>query len=208
MPLWGKAAAGTQAQKPKWLSTDENSEFKKQDCIGMPGGWGMRAGTAASGNDNTSAQVEILACLSGDAGEAFSTTLAAPSPTSIRFITSAPTAGSSKTVTVEVTYDERVTVVTSGGTPTLTLANGNEGSGSGRTCVLSYTATGSTANRIRFTASNITVAENDVLTFGGGSQANIALNSGTISDTTAGGTSVAAVVVLNALSALTQTVTA
>ena len=33
MPLWGKAATGTQAQKPKWLSTDENSEFKKQDCI-------------------------------------------------------------------------------------------------------------------------------------------------------------------------------
>ena len=25
MPLWGKAAAGTQAQKPKWLSTDEKS---------------------------------------------------------------------------------------------------------------------------------------------------------------------------------------
>lgn len=204
MALWGKAATGTQAQKPKWLSTDENSEFKKQDCIGMPGGWGQRAGTKASGNDNTSAQVEILACVDGN----FGTTLSTPTPTSHRFITSAPTAGSSKTVTVEVTYDERVTVVTSGGTPTLTLANGNQGSGSGRTCVLSYTATGSTANRIRFTATNITVAEDDILTFGGGSQANIALNSGTISDTTAGGTSVAAVVVLTTLSALTQTTTA
>ena len=171
----------------------------------MPGGWGQRAGTKASGNDNTSAQVEILACLSGDAGEAFSTTLAAPSPTSIRFITSAPTAGSSKTVTVEVTWDERVTVA---GSPQVTLANGNQGSGSGRTCVLTYTATGSTANRKRFTATNITVAEDDVLTFGGGSQADIALNSGTLSDTTAGGTSVAAIRVLTALSALTQTTTA
>ena len=203
MALWGKSATGTQAQKPKWLSTDENSEFKKQDCIGMPGGWGQRAGTKASGNDNTSAQVEIIACVSGS--DSFATTLAAPTPTSHRFISSAPDGGSSKTVTVEVTYDERVTVA---GTPQLTLANGNEGSGTGRTCVLTYTATGSTANRIRFTATNITVAEDDVLTFGGGSQANIALNSGTISDTTDGGTATAAVLVLTTLSALTQTVTA
>ena len=206
MALWGKAAAGTQAQKPKWLSTDENSAYKKQDCIGMPGGWAMRAGTAATGNGNTSATPEIIVCVSGS--QPFSTTLAAPSITSARFITSAPTAGSSKTVTVEVTYDERVTVVTTGGTPTLTLANGNEGSGTGRTCVLSYTTAGSTANRIRFTATNITVAEDDVLTLGGGSQANIALNSGTISDTTDGGTTTAALLVLTALTAQTQTTTA
>ncbi len=202
MPLWGKAAAGTQAQKPKWLSTDENSAYKKQDCIGMPGGWAQRAGSSATGC--ATSVPEVLAAMKGN----FGTTLAAPSITSARFITSALAAGSSKTVTVEVTWDERVTVVTSGGTPTLTLANGNEGSGSGRTCVLSYTATGSTANRKRFTATNITVAENDVITLGGGSQADIALNSGTLSDTTVGGTTTAALRVLTALSAQTQTTTA
>ena len=205
MPLWGKAAAGTQAQKPKWLSTDENSAYKKQDCVGESGGWAMRAGTAATGNGNTSAQQEILVAIRGLAG---SKKLAAPSITSARFVTSTNTAGSSKTVTVEVTWDEEVTVVTTGGTPTLTLANGNEGSGSGRTCVLSYTATGSVSNRKRFTASNITVAEDDILTLGGGSQANIALNSGTISDTTDGGTTTAALLVLTALSAQTQTTAA
>ena len=205
MALWGKAAAGTQAQKPKWLSTDENSAYKKQDCVGESGGWAMRAGTAATGNGNTSAQQEILVAIRGLAG---SDKLAAPSITSARFVTDTPTAGSSKTVTVEVTWDEEVTVVTSGGTPTLTLANGNEGSGSGRTCVLSYTATGSVSNRKRFTASNITVAEDDILTLGGGSQANIALNSGTISDTTDGGTTTAALLVLTALSAQTQTTAA
>ena len=152
MPLWGKAAAGTQAQKPKWLSTDENSAYKKQDCVGESGGWAMRAGTAATGNGNTSAQQEILVAIRGLAG---SDKLAAASITSARFVTDTPTAGSSKTVTVEVTWDEEVTVVTSGGTPTLTLANGNEGSGSGRTCVLSYTTSGSVSNRKRFTASNI-----------------------------------------------------
>jgi len=201
MPLWGKLAAGTQAQKPKWLSSDENSAYKKQDCIGMPGGWAMRAGTASSGNGNTGAQQEVLAAMKGN----FGTTLAAPSITSARFVTSALAAGSSKTVTVEVTWDERVTMA---GSPQITLVNNNAGSGSGRTCVLTYTATGSTANRKRFTATNITVAEDDVTTLGGGSQADIALNSGTLSDTTAGGTSVAALRVLTALSAQTQTTTA
>ena len=198
MPLWGKAAAGTQAQKPKWLSTSEDSAYKKQDCIGMPGGWAMRAGTAASGNGNTGAQQEVIAAMKGN----FGTTLAAPSITSARFVTSALAAGSSKTVTVEVTWDERVTIA---GSPQLTLANGNEGSGSGRTCVLTYTATGSTANRKRFTATP-TVVASDVITLGGGSQADIALNSGTLSDTTVGGTTTAALRVLTALSAQTVTV--
>ena len=199
MPLWGKLAAGTQAQKPKWLSTDENSAYKKQDCIGMPGGWAQRAGSSATGC--ATSVPEILAAMKGN----FGTTLAAPSITSARFITSALAAGSSKTVTVEVTWDERVTIA---GSPQITLANNNAGTGSGRTCVLTYTGTGSTANRKRFTATNITVAENDVTTLGGGSQADIALNSGTLSDTTVGGTTTAALRVLTALTAVTQTTTA
>ena len=197
MPLWGKAAAGTQAQKPKWLSTSEDSAYKKQDCIGMPGGWAMRAGTAASGNGNTGAQQEVLAAMKGN----FGTTLAAPSITSARFVTTTLAAGT-PTCTVEVTWDERVTIA---GSPQLTLANGNEGTGSGRTCVLTYTATGSTANRKRFTATP-TVVASDVITLGGGSQADIALNSGTLSDTTVGGTTTAALRVLTALDAQTVTV--
>ena len=197
MPLWGKAAAGTQAQKPKWLSTDENSAYKKQDCIGMPGGWAMRAGTAASGNGNTGAQQEVIAAMKGN----FGTTLAAPSITSARFVTTTLAAGT-PTCTVEVTWDERVTIA---GSPQITLANGNEGTGSGRTCVLTYTATGSSANRKRFTATP-TVVASDVITLGGGSQANIALNSGTLSDTVRGGTNLAASVVLTGLSAQTVTV--
>ena len=201
MPLWGKAAAGTQTQKPKWLSTDENSAYKKQDCIGMPGGWAMRAGTAASGNGNTGAQQEVLAAMKGN----FGTTLAAPSITSARFITSALAAGSSKTVTVEVTWDERVTVA---GSPQIVLANGNQSTDGDGNATLTYTATGSTANRKRFTNAGLTLSTNDVYTLGGGSQADIALNSGTISDTTDGGTTTAALRVLTALTAQTITVTA
>ena len=197
MPLWGKAAAGTQAQKPKWLSTSEDSAYKKQDCIGMPGGWAMRAGTAASGNGNTGAQQEVIAAMKGN----FGTTLAAPSITSARFVTTTLAAGT-PTCTVEVTWDERVTIA---GSPQLTLANGNEGTGSGRTCVLTYTATGSSANRKRFTATP-TVVASDVITLGGGSAAAIALNSGTLSDTVRGGTNLAASRVMTGLTAQTITV--
>ena len=201
MALWGKAAAGTQTQKPKWLSTDENSAYKKQDCIGMPGGWAMRAGTAASGNGNTGAQQEVLAAMKGN----FGTTLAAPSITSARFITSSHINGGSKTITVEVTWDERVTVA---GSPQIVLANGNQSTDGDGNATLTYTATGSTANRKRFTNAGLTLSTNDVYTLGGGSQADIALNSGTISDTTDGGTTTAALRVLTALTAQTITVTA
>ena len=82
-------------------------------------------------------------------------------PTDIRWITSA-VSGGSVTLTAEVSWDEAVTVT---GSPTLTCMNGNEGSGSGRgPHVLVYTATGSTANRKRFTLASQTVATNDVLT--------------------------------------------
>ena len=207
MPLWGTSADAI-TNRPKWCPTDENSEFNRGDVYATQSGWVRKAGTAASGNDNPDAQEEVLVAIGGLAGASGTVGLKAPTVVALRFVTDTPTAGSSKTVTVEVTYDEAVTVVTSGGTPTLTVANGNEGSGTGRTCVLSYTATGSTDNQIRFTATNITVAEDDVLTLGGGSQANIALNSGTISDTVVGGTTLAASLVLTGITAQTQTVTA
>jgi hypothetical protein len=127
--------------------------------------------------------------------------LGTPNPTAVRFVTAIPTAGSSKTVTVEITWDEAVTVA---GTPQVTCVNGNEGSGAGRTCVLSYTATGSSANRKRFTATNITVAADDVITLGGADQ--LALNSGTISDTEAGSTNVPAFLDLSDITAVTQTI--
>jgi len=127
--------------------------------------------------------------------------LGTPNPTAVRFVTDIPAAGSSKTVTVEITWDEAVTVA---GTPQVTCVNGNEGSGAGRTCVLSYTATGSSANRKRFTATNITVAADDVITLGGADQ--LALNSGTISDTEAGSTNVPAFLDLSDITAVTQTI--
>ena len=202
MPLWGTAHAAA-TNKPKFLPADENSKYNRADAYATQAGWVMEAGHPSSGNGNTGATPEVLVAIGDLAGSTDTTGLRAPTITSARFVTAVPTAGSSKTVTVEVTWDEGVTIA---GSPQLTIANGNEGSGSGRTCVLTYTGTGSSANRKRFTATNITVASSDVLTLGGGSAAAIALNSGTLSDTVRGGTNLAASRVMTGLTAQTQTV--
>ncbi len=202
MPLWGTAHAAA-TNKPKFLPASEDSKYNRADAYATQAGWVMEAGHPSSGCGNTSATPEVLVAIGGLAGATDTTGLRAPTITSARFVTSTHAAGT-PTITVEVTWDEAVTVA---GTPQLTLVNGNEGASSGRTCVLSYTGTGSSANRKRFTAAP-TSAEDDVITLGGGSQADIALNSGTLSDTTDGSTTTAALRVLTALTAQTQTVTA
>ncbi len=65
MPLWGTSEDAE--NRPKWLGgvNAEGASGRKTDCFAAPGGWAMRAGQPNSGNDNTSAQVEILAALSG-----------------------------------------------------------------------------------------------------------------------------------------------
>ena len=202
MPLWGTTHDAA-TNKPKFLPASEDSKYNRADAYATQAGWVMEAGHPSSGCGNTSATPEVLVAIGGLAGATDTTGLRAPTITSARFVTSTHAAGT-PTITVEVTWDEAVTVA---GTPQLTLVNGNEGTGSGRTCVLSYTGTGSSANRKRFTAAP-TSAENDVITLGGGSQADIALNSGTLSDTVRGGTSQAASRVLTGLSAQTITVSA
>ena len=208
MPLWGNAHASA-TNKPKFLPADEDSNYNRADCYATQSGWVMQAGHPSSGNGNTSADPEVLVASGGLAGATYTTGLRAPTVTSMRFVkgTAAATdltaGSSSQTIQVEITWDEAVTVA---GSPTVAVANGNQGSGSGRgpyTCV--YTATGSTANRKRFILASQTIAEDDVLTLGG---ANIQLASGTISDTVRGGTAQAASLVLSGLTAVTHTVLA
>tara|TARA_A200000159_G_scaffold79415_1_gene73577 strand:+ start:753 stop:1379 length:627 start_codon:yes stop_codon:yes gene_type:complete len=208
MALWGKAHASAD-NKPKYLPEDENSNYTKGNVFANQSGWVMQAGTPATGNDNASATPEVLVAIGGLAGASGTTGLRAPTITDMRFVVGSTaatdlTAGSSsQTITVEITYDEQVTVV---GSPTVAVANGNEGTGTGRgPYTLVYTGTGSTANRLRFTLASQTIVANDVLTLGG---SNIALAGGTISDTVVGGTTLAASLVLSGLTAVTHTVLA
>ena len=204
MPLWG-TSPDVATNRPKWCPTDENSIHNRGDVFANQSGWVRKAGTAATGNGNTSADPEILVAIGGLAGATDSTGLHEPTPVAVRFVTTSHTNGSSKTMTVEITYDEGVTVA---GSPQIVIANGNQSTDGDGNATLTYTATGSTANQIRFTATNLTLSTNDVYTLGGGSQANISLNGGTISDTVRGGTNQAASLVLTGITAETITVTA
>jgi len=204
MPLWGTSADAI-TNRPKWCPTDENSAYNRGDVYATQSGWVRKAGTAASGNDNADAQEEVLVAIGGLAGADGTVGLKAPTPVAVRFVTTSHTNGSSKTMTVEITYDEGVTVA---GSPQIVIANGNQSTDGDGNATLTYTATGSTDNQIRFTATNLTFSTNDVYTLGGGSQANISLNGGTISDTVVGGTTLAASLVLTGITAETITVTA
>ena len=201
MPLWG-TTHDSATNKPKFLPESEDSNYNRADCYATQKGWVMQAGHASSGNGNTSADPEVLVAIGGLAGATDTTGLRAPTVTKMRFVTASLVNGGSKTMTVEITWDEGVTVA---GSPQIVVANGNQSSDGDGNATLTYTATGSTANRKRFTNASLTFSTNDVYTLGG---SNISLNSGTISDTVRGGTAQAASLVLSGLTAKTKTVVA
>ncbi len=190
MGLWGTNHAAA-TNKPKFAPDNENSDYAREGIYATQAGWVRVAGTPANGNDNASAQPEVLVAIGGLAGATDTTGLRAPTVTDLRYVigTTATTdltaADSTAAITVEVTWDEAVTVV---GTPRITVVNGNQSSGGFGNYVLDYTASGSTANRKRFTKTSQSLGNTDVLT----TPAAIVLNSGTISDTVRGGTAQAA----------------
>ena len=190
MGLWGTDADST-ANKPKNLTTDTNSAYAKKDVFANKMGWVRRAGTAANGNDNADAQEEVLVAIGDLSGASSTTGLKAPTISSCRFIVGT-TANTDFTandanaqIDVEVTYDEEVTGNTSGGTPTLVIANNDASGGGYGNLTLTYLASESTANSLRFRKTSAGIGNTDVLTVGG---SNIALNSGTIVDTADGST--------------------
>jgi hypothetical protein len=64
MGLWGTTTADD--DKPKFLPVDSNaagSSGARENIIAVAGGWGLAPGLAASGNDNTDAQPEVLVCV-------------------------------------------------------------------------------------------------------------------------------------------------
>ena len=105
MPLWGNTAAAI-TNKPKWLPDDANSDYDVTAVRATNSGWVRRPGTAATGNDNTSAQEEILVALGGLAGTSTSTGIGRPTITRFRWGQSAYTGAVA--ITVEVTWDEKV----------------------------------------------------------------------------------------------------
>ena len=170
MPLWG--ATDSDESKPKFL-TDE----QKKQCFATKSGWVLENG-ALTGNDNPNADPEILVAI----GE-LATSIGAADITQIEFITTAFDKSDGGNIDVRVRFNEAVDVVTTGGTPTLAITNGNQGTGSGRgphaAAYTSGTGTNELVFRITIAAGNAATNADDVLVIGANA---LALNSGTIKD--------------------------
>tara|TARA_B110000285_G_scaffold231741_1_gene301139 strand:+ start:2321 stop:2893 length:573 start_codon:yes stop_codon:yes gene_type:complete len=164
MALWGNDI------KPKNLTTAE-----KKEVYATSSGWVREAGSILSGNDNTAATPEVLVAVNQ-----LATNMGAGDITEIEFITTAFGTTAGGTLQVRVRFNEDVTVT---GTPQLSVANGNQGAGTGRgPHVLSYVS-GSDSNELTFTltigAGDAATVEDDQLTI---STNAMSLNGGTVKD--------------------------
>ena len=168
MPLWG--ATDSDESKPKNLTTAE-----KKEVFANSSGWVREAGSALTGNDNTSATPEVLVAIGG-----LTTSLGAADITDIEFVTTAFDKSDGGNIDVLVRFNEAVDVT---GTPRVSITNGNQGSGSGRGPHLANYLSGTGSNELTFRctigAANAATNANDVLTIGTNA---LALNSGTIKD--------------------------
>ena len=171
MSLWG--ATDSDESKPKNLTTAE-----KKLVFANSSGWVLEAGSSLSGNDNTSAQPEVLVAI----GE-LTTSIGAADITEIEWITTTADKSAGFSLSVRARFNEAVDVDTSGGTPYLAVTNGNQGSGSGRGPHNLPYASGTGTNELVFTlaiaANNAATNADDVLAIGTNP---MNLNSGTIKD--------------------------
>ena len=153
MPLWG-TDGDTATNKPKWLPDDANSPYDKTKVFANQSGWVQRAGTAASGNDNTSAQEEVLVAIGNLAGSTAALGLKHPTMTNWRLVTSADH-GDSNNIVFEITYDEQVTY-TAGSPATFLLTASAGGNVTATVTHIDGTAIadGAIGNTLRFTATS------------------------------------------------------
>ena len=171
MSLWG--ATDSDESKPKNLTTAE-----KKLVFANSSGWVLEAGSSLSGNNNTSAQPEVLVAI----GE-LTTSIGAADITEIEWITTTADKSAGFSLSVRARFNEAVDVDTSGGTPYLAVTNGNQGTGSGRGPHNLPYASGTGTNELVFTlaiaANNAATNADDVLSIGANA---MNLNSGTIKD--------------------------
>ena len=193
MPLWG--ATDSDESKPKNLTTAE-----KKQVFANASGWVLEAGSALSGNDNTSATPEVLVAIGG-----LATSIGAADVTDVEWITTAADKSEGFTLSVRVRYNEAVTVT---GSPTVAVTNGNQGSGSGRGPHTLVYASGTGTNELVFSLAiaggNNATNANDVLSI---AAQNIAKPGGATIKDTAGTNSDSAVAISGAQGTAAGTIT-
>ena len=195
-PLWG--ATDSDESKPKNLTTAE-----KRDVYATSSGWVRAAGTALTGNDNTSADPEVLVAI----GE-LATSLGQATVSSVRFNTTEVDASAGGTLTAVVEYNEQVTVATAA--PILVVTNSQAGGGSAANFSLAMDGSLPVTNDTLTFSTTLTggdgkQVEDDVLSI---AAQNINLNGGTIVDTIGGGNAELAISAAQGSAAGTLTVVA
>jgi hypothetical protein len=171
MALWGISDADE--AKPKYLSATD-----KSNTFASAAGWVLRKVVGSR------TQEELLVAVGSNTGLA--TLLGQADISAIDWVSTAWDVSAGGTLSATVSYNEAVTVT---GSPTLSVANGNEGTGSGRGPHVLVYASGSTTNQLTFSlvigAASATIAASDVLSVG----ANAVAHAGgsTIVDTVGGG---------------------
>ncbi len=151
MPLWGTTHDAI-TNKPKFLADDANSDYDVTRSFATNQGWMMR-NSSATGNDNTSADDEILVAIGGLAGTSTATGLKRPTITRVRWGESAYTGA--VPITVEVTWDELVKY-DAGSAGTLVVTS----TGTNITCTATHIddvaiADGLIGNTVRFTGTTV-----------------------------------------------------
>ena len=195
-PLWG--ATDSDESKPKNFTTAE-----KRDIYANNSGWVRVAGTEKSGNDNTSADPEILVAI----GE-LATSLGQATISSVRFTTTDVDASAGGTLTAAVEFNEQVTVATAA--PILVVTNSQAGGGSAANFSLTMNGSLPVTNDTLTFSATLTGGDgkqvaDDVLSIGAQS---INLNGGTVVDTIGGGNAEMAISAAQGTAAGTITVVA
>ena len=117
MGLWGVTTAA--GDKPKFLPVDSNasgSTGAREHAIAVAGGWGLAPGLAASGNDNTAAQPEVLVCVKNLAEAMGSASI-------IGIDWTDATVADTGTFDITVTFDEAVDVTSAAWSANQTITN-------------------------------------------------------------------------------------
>ena len=114
MPLWG-AVEGSEAL-PKFLTTAQ-----QKDVYATNSGWVVEAGSAMTGNGNTSADPEVLVAIGGLAGVSGTTGLGEATIQSVNWDITTFDKSAGGTLSVTVRWNEPVVVAVSN--PTLVVTN-------------------------------------------------------------------------------------
>ena len=176
MPLWG-AAEGSEAL-PKFLTTAQQKDVYATNSGGV-----VEAGSAMTGNGNTSADPEVLVAIGGLAGVSGTTGLGEATIQSVNWNITTFDKSAGGTLSATVRWNEPVVVAVSN--PTISVTNSNAGSGSGRgPHTLTY-ASGTGTHELTFTlaigAANAATNADDVLSIA--AQSVVLASSSTIKDT-------------------------